>query len=79
MDINYNTDVVGAAFPESRAKHPSGTAHTRPMRNGATRINGAIRVAMLLSPREIDRDERQGDALLGEEHAHASRIGDGGA
>jgi len=42
------------------------------MRNGTTRINGTIRVAMLLSPREIDRDERQGDALLGEEHAHAS-------
>jgi hypothetical protein len=29
----------------------------------------------LLSLREIDGDERQGDTLLGEEHAHTSRIG----
>ena len=43
--------------------------------NEAARINGTTSAAMLLSRRQIDGNESQGDTLLGEEHAHALRIG----
>jgi hypothetical protein len=48
-------------------------------RHDATRVDHAIGRRVLLTFREIDSDERHGNALLSEEDPHASRIGRGRA